>query len=80
MSNQLTSVSSVISSLGGTQAVADLFGVRVSAIGNWRSDDRFPSHTFPTISRELLTRGLSADINLWKFDRKKPERQEEVSA
>lgn len=70
----------VISALGGTKEVAELCDVSTNAVSNWRSWNRLPAHSFPIISRELLKRGLTAEISLFNFDRKKSDRQEEVTA
>jgi hypothetical protein len=75
MSKSLSSVSEVIQALGGTKAVAQLFDLREAAVGNWRIANAMPPHTFTKIQAELIRRGTSADINLWKFNRKKSERR-----
>lgn len=71
MSKSLYSVAAVVDALGGTKAACLILGVGQSAIGNWRGADRLPPHTFPTISQELLKRGLAADLSLWRWDRKR---------
>jgi hypothetical protein len=76
----LNSVRDVVKALGGSKAAAELCGVSTNAVSNWRSWNRLPAHTFPIVSRELLNRGLTAEISLFNFDRKRNERQEEVSA
>jgi hypothetical protein len=71
MHKSLNTVSEVIKALGGTKAACAILGVGQSAIGNWRGGNVLPPHTFPTISQELLKRGLYADIALWRWDRKR---------
>lgn len=71
MAKSLTSVSEIIKALGGTKAACVILGVGQSAIGNWRGANRLPPHTFPTISQELLKRSLAADLELWRWDRKR---------
>ena len=73
MSKSLLTVSEVIQALGGTKAVAQLFDLREAAVGNWRIANAMPPHSFTKIQAELMARGTTADISLWKFDRKKPE-------
>jgi hypothetical protein len=75
----LNTVRDVIKALGGTKVAAELCGVSDNAISNWRSWNRMPAHSFPIVSRELLNRGLTAEISLWNFDRKKFDKQEQVS-
>ena len=71
MPNHLFTVSETVKTLGGTRATAELLGVGDTAVGNWRVANSFPSHTFPLISRELLSRGYTADIQLWRWERKR---------
>lgn len=71
MPNHLFTVSETVKTLGGTRATAELLGVGDTAVGNWRVANSFPPHTFPLISRELLSRGYTADIQLWRWERKR---------
>jgi len=71
MGKSLYTVADVVEALGGTRAACMILGVGQSAIGNWRGANLLPPHTFPTISQELLKRGLAADLSLWRWDRKK---------
>lgn len=70
MSKSLTSVAEIVKALGGTRAACAILGVGQSAVGNWRGANQLPPHTFPTISQELLKRGLSADLGVWNWDRR----------
>ena len=79
MSKSLLTVSEVIQALGGTKAVAQLFDLREAAVGNWRIANAMPPHTFTKIQAELMARGTTADISLWKFHRKKSERRLETT-
>jgi len=78
-SSKLSSVSDVIDALGGTKAAASLLDVSHAAVSVWRVNNRLPAHTFTTISRELLSKALSAYLDLWKFHRKKSERRLETA-
>jgi hypothetical protein len=69
--NRFASVRDVILALGGTEAVAKMFNVTSQAVSVWRVRNALPPHTFPTISQELLKRGLAADLSLWRWDRKR---------
>lgn len=80
MSKSLSTVSEVIQALGGTKAVAQLFDLREAAVGNWRIANAMPPHTFTKIQAELMARGTTADIGLWKFTRKKSDRRLETTA
>lgn len=80
MRKTLTSVSEIVDALGGTKAACAILGVGQSAIGNWRGANLLPSHTFSVISEELLKRGLSADLGLWRWERKKKVLPEQVDA
>jgi hypothetical protein len=80
MSNQITTTSDVIRALGGTKAACEILGVKQQAISVWRVTGVLPPHTFPIISQELLKRGLSADLSLWRWERKKKIAPEQVDA
>jgi hypothetical protein len=71
MPNHLLTVAQVITALGGSKAAANLFNIGQTAVGNWRTRNWLPPHTFPLVQKELLARGLTADISLWRFERKK---------
>jgi hypothetical protein len=67
---QLSTTSEVIEALGGTSAVAALFGCGVRAVGNWRCAGIFPLHTYHEMMPLLLAKGMSAPRSLWRFERK----------
>lgn len=71
MQRTLISTNDIIDALGGTRSVCLLLGVKNGAVSVWRVSNQLPPHTFPTISQELLRRGLSADISLWRWERKR---------
>lgn len=54
-------VSEVIDALGGNKAVAEMFGVGVSAVSNWRSWNKFPPRLHLRVLRECEARGLDFD-------------------
>lgn len=70
MSKKLTTTDDVIKALGGTKQACDMLCVKPQAISVWRVQNLFPPHTFPTISQELLSRGLVAEVSLWRWGRK----------
>lgn len=67
--NRFVDVKNVIAALGGTDAVAKMFGVTTQAVSVWRVRNAFPPHTFSKISSELLTQKATADLTLWNWDR-----------
>lgn len=69
MGKSLTSVSEIVRALGGTKEACAIFDVGQSAIGNWRGANRLPPHTYPIVQSELMKRGLSADLSVWRWDR-----------
>lgn len=54
-------VSDVIAAMGGNKAVAELFGVGVTAVSNWRKWNRFPPRLHLRVLRECEARGLEFD-------------------
>jgi len=64
---QLDSVDEVVEALGGTKAVATLFGRTDPAVSNWRKDARFPTYTFDVIEDELQKIGKCAPRSLWAW-------------
>lgn len=71
----LADTDAVIKALGGTYAVSQILGCRMQNVSNWRGkvidgrriDGHFPPETFETFSRELVKRGLSARLSLWRM-------------
>lgn len=51
-------VSDVIEALGGTSAAAKMFGVRPSAVSNWKSFGRFPDRVHHRVFLECQSRGI----------------------
>lgn len=62
----LADTGAVIDALGGTYAVSQIFGCRMQNVSNWRKSGYFPPDTFETFSRELVNRGLTALLSLWR--------------
>lgn len=56
----------MIKALGGTYAVSQIFGCRMQNVSNWKKSGYFPPETFETFSRELVNRGLTALLSLWR--------------
>jgi hypothetical protein len=54
----LETAADVIDSLGGTQAVADLFGVGYGCVWNWRVRG-LPSDTYAVMRRKLKRKRVS---------------------
>jgi hypothetical protein len=79
MSRTLFKVTDVINALGGTKAVAAMFDLKEAAISVWRVNNAMPPHTFTKIASELLSRGMTADMSLWTFARKKSARRLETA-
>lgn len=71
MTTRFATTRELIDGLGGTRAVAQLCGVSINAVGNWRTSNVLPAHSFAKISVELLRRDLKADVNLWRWERRK---------
>ena len=71
MIENLTSTSDVIDKLGGTRAVANLFGCGVNAVSNWRVSNRFPADTYEALTAELTRHGHAASASLWGFRKSK---------
>lgn len=70
MHRNLSSTNDIISALGGTRSVCDLLGVKSGAVSVWRTQNLLPPHTYPTIQTELMKRGLTADLSVWRWDRR----------
>jgi hypothetical protein len=61
----LKQAAEVIDVLGGTQEVADMFGVGYGAAWNWRVRG-LPSDTYAAMYRKLRRRGYGAPARLWQ--------------
>ena len=62
---RLTTADEVIDALGGTAAVAGLTGRGVTAVCNWRVEDRFPANTYLVMTKALRRERLGAPAELW---------------
>lgn len=51
----------VIALLGGNKGVAEIFGVRSSAVSNWRAAGRFPERLHLQVDRLCKERGIDYD-------------------
>ena len=65
MNGKLKTPAAVIDVLGGTQAVADLFGLAYGVVWNWR-ERGLPSDTYAAMQAELERHALTAPPALWK--------------
>jgi len=64
----LDTAAKVIEALGGNRAVADLIGVRPTAVSNWTCRRGvFPPRTWDVMSRALAERGMRAPSSLWQM-------------
>lgn len=70
MLDELGTVDSVIEALGGTKAVAGLFGRTDPAVSNWRKEGQFPPGTYDVIEAELEKIGKCAPRYLWAWAKK----------
>lgn len=61
----LKTTEEVIDKLGGNIAVASLLRTNAKAVSNWRSFNRFPTHTYRAIKDALKARRCSAPDSLW---------------
>ena len=57
--------SDLIDTLGGTSKVAALFGVRSSAVSNWRALNRFPARLHYRISKVCDERSITVDERMF---------------
>jgi hypothetical protein len=64
---ELSTVDDVVKSLGGTKAVAELFGRGDPAVSNWRKAGYFPAHTYLVIKNELSKIERRAPDSLWNM-------------
>ncbi len=67
MVEELKTVDAVLDALGGTRAVAELFGRTDPAISNWRKAEQFPAYTYPVIRNELQKIDRCAPEALWAW-------------
>ena len=58
-------VDALVDEMGGTTAVAQIFGVLPSAVSNWRAAGKFPPRLHYKISREAARRRLAVDAKLF---------------
>lgn len=64
----LTSVDALIDALGGTSKVADMAGVGLSAVSNWKARGRIPSEKFMIFDAALGSLNTRADPSLFGFE------------
>lgn len=65
MDTQINTASEAIEALGGTKAVAELFGFEYRVVQNWHARG-LPAHTFWTFKRLLSEKGMFAPASLWR--------------
>jgi DNA-binding transcriptional regulator YdaS (Cro superfamily) len=63
----LKSVEAVVEALGGNAATADLAGVGISAVSNWKTRRAIPAENFLTFSRALARMGKKVDPTVFGF-------------
>jgi hypothetical protein len=63
----LRSVEAVVEALGGNTATADLAGVGISAVSNWKARGAIPTENFLTFSRALARLGKKVDPTVFGF-------------
>ena len=61
----LKTVEAIIEALGGSSAAAELAGVGMSAVSNWKSRGTIPAELFVVFSRVLERHGNRADPSLF---------------
>ena len=54
-------VADVVKALGGNKAVAEFFGVRSSAVSNWKRDNAFPPRLHLKILKFAEERGVALE-------------------
>jgi hypothetical protein len=60
----------VIDALGGNAAVAEMLGITVTAVANYRAFGYFPAATYFVLRDALKARGVQADESLWNMKQK----------
>lgn len=60
----MMTVDDVIDALGGTLAVAELFGVGRTAVVNWRTFGKFPARLHYRLAKVCAERGVALDERL----------------
>lgn len=64
----LTTVDEVIDALGGTSVVAKMTRRSLSAVSNWRAEQRINPRCFQMMITALLEKGFTAEGSLWGQD------------
>ncbi len=67
MFTELSTASEIIKALGGPTAAGRIVGRSPQSANNWRIANRFPSNTFPILTRALAERGYTAPSSLWRI-------------
>jgi len=57
----------VISSLGGTNAVAELTKAKPKSVWNWKKTNKFPAKTYLALVSALAHQGDTAPNTLWNM-------------
>lgn len=63
----LGTIDSVIDALGGSAKVAEMCGVRTSAVSNWIARGKISKGSFLVVRDALATRGLEASPTVFGF-------------
>ena len=64
MMSKLRTAAEVIDALGGTQAVADIFGLNYGVVWNWRGRG-LPADTYAVMQRELAGIDCIGADHIW---------------
>jgi len=73
MSKPLTSVASVIEAFGGPTKMGEAFGIRPSAVSNWKAAGRFSERMHYRIKVEAEARGIEIDPAVFDVPAPEPE-------
>jgi len=65
MIDDIKTADEAIDALGGTAAVAEIYGVDVRVVSNWRKRG-LPPDTYLTFHQALIEKGRSAPPKLWR--------------
>lgn len=61
----LTTTGEIIKTLGGPSKVAAALGKKLSTVGMWVTNGRFPPNTYIALHALMEPKGLSAPDELW---------------
>ncbi len=64
---ELTGVDAILNHLGGTNAVAEMLGIKPPSVSEWRNNGAISPRFFLIMLRELNVRGCTASPKWWKI-------------